>query len=390
MTDTAVRRPVARPERRPAAPAASRLLPTAGAAALRLAATGLAVVLVACWAVWQAEDRSGTDLADVARSAGQLWLVAHGAPVGGLGLTPLGLVLLPLLLARGAGRRVAGAVEARPLAVAGAVALPVAVVAALVAVAASTSALAADPLLAALGAGTVVGLGALLGAGGADALRSRVPQTARPALRGAAAAVAALLSAGALLAGAALALDLGTARELAHAPEAGAVGGMGLALLGAALVPNAAVWGATWLAGPGFAVGTGTAVTPWTTELGPVPGLPLAAALPGGPPPGWAVLALAVPVLCGALGGLVLSRAQPPAAWGDVVRGAAAVGVLAGAAVGVLAALAGGPLGTGHLSAVGPAPVPAALAVALEVAAGAGALLAVRRRRTATAVADEG
>jgi hypothetical protein len=381
-----VRRSPARASRSPGTAAGGpALLRSAAGAAAGAAARGLLPLLVLCWAVWQAEDRTGTDLADVARSAGQLWLVAHGAwlslPVGALGLTPLGLVLLPLLLARSAGRRVAAAVDAPPLRVAAAVGAPYALLAALLAAACSTADLAASPPGAALLAGLLAGTGAWAGAGGAASLGARVPRGTVPVLRGAAAAVAALLAAGALLTALALVLDAGAARDLAAAPQAGAVGGLGLALLGAVLAPNAVVWGAAWLAGPGFAVGTGTAVTPSTTDLGPLPGLPLAAALPSGPPPSWAVLALAVPVLCGAVGALVLHRCRPVGGGRAAAGAALAVGTLSGLALGLLAAASGGPLGGEHLAAVGPSAWRVGPVVALETATGAALGLALLRRR---------
>src|SRR3546814_11092751 len=64
------------------------------------------------------------------------------------------------------------------------------------------------------------------------------------------------------------------------------------------LVPNAMVFSASFLLGPGFTVGTGTLVSPATVAIGPVPMFPMLAALPeNGPTPGWMPALLVVPVL---------------------------------------------------------------------------------------------
>ena len=375
MTSTITRPPVrsARPDRDPAPHGLAAAARGGGTAVLQ----GLLLAGVVTWLLWLAEDRSSSGLPGVAASAGQLWLAALGAdlatPTGELGLTPLGLLLVPLLLARRAGRAAAGAPVGLVVLVVAAVHAFAAVAVALVS---ETPALQPDAASALLGALAVGGAGAWAGAGGLARTRDRVPPAALPVARAGAAATGLLLAASALLAGLALALDGGTAVELAEATEPGAVGGLGLALLGAVLVPNAVVWAASWLAGPGFAVGAGTAVTPSTTELGAVPGLPLAAALPGGPPPSWAVLALIVPVLVGVVAARWLPRGGPRA----TALSAAGCGSVAGAVVGVLAVLAGGPLGGAHLAVVGPAAVPTVLAVAGEVALGAALGLLLRRR----------
>ena len=141
------------------------------------------------------------------------------------------------------------------------------------------------------------------------------------------------------------------------------------------LVPNLAVWGASWWAGPGFAVGAGTAVGPFGTTLGAVPPLPVLAALPSGAPPTWlAVLALAVPVAAGAVAGLLVARRAG-------ILDAALVGPAAGLAVLVLAWLSGGPAGGSRLTAIGPSPWQVGLAVAVEVGVAAAAAAAVVRHR---------
>ena len=386
MTET-LSRPSARP---PAAAAPDRtLLLEAAVAALGVAVRGLLLLGVPVLLVWWAEDRSGTSAADALRAVGQLWLVAHGAwlelPDGRLGLTPLGLVLLPLVLCRRAGQRLA---EDRPerstLRTGLALAVPYAVVAGLLTVPAESDALRPLPLVAAGSALVLAAAGTAWGvhAGRRPGTPPRLPARVRLCAAGAAGALVALCAAAALVVAVALALDGGAAVELADSTEPGAVGGLGLTAAGAALAPNAVLWVVAWFAGPGFALGTGTTVRPFAVELGPVPALPLLAALPAGPPPTWlGVLCLAVPVLAGAVGGVLIARRRLPASWAGAARDALGCGVLAGAVAGVLLALSGGPLGGGHLATVGPSAWQVAPLLSVEIAAGAGVALALACRR---------
>lgn len=362
--------------------------------ALTVAVLGLLVVSLPVVAVWAGDPRSSATLADCARAVGQVWLVAHGAaielPDGRFDLLPLGLTLLPLALLARAGR--ATSLHRRTTSVRGAaraaasVAVPYAVLCAGVAALSATAGL-RPSVVSAAAAGLLTGL---LGAG-AGALRPdrlwraawlRLGDRARRTLPAAGAAVATLLAGGALLAGGSLLGHFGRATDLAAATAPGAVGGAGLLLLGLAYVPNAVVWAASWLAGPGFALGSGTAVGPFAHELGAVPAVPLLAALPAGSVPGWVgALALAVPLAAGALAGRVLhGRSLAPS------RTRVALDVLttagwSGGAAAVLAVLAGGAAGGARLAQVGPSAVSVGLAVAVHVAVGALVAVVLLRRR---------
>jgi hypothetical protein len=392
MTDTLTPPSVARSPSTQPSPVGAHLASGAVAAA-GAAVRGLLLLAVPVVLVWWAEDRTGSSsLVDAARATGQLWLVAHGAwldlPVGRLGLTPLGLTLLPLLLCRRAGRVVGGSRPGRPVLVTGvAVGVPYGLLAAALAAATAGDTLRPMPLVAG-GVGLVLaGASAAVGAWQAERGPARAAR-ARPrlhaALLGCVAGLAVLAAAGALLVAGALALDAGTAGVLAESTEPGAVGGLGLALLGVAFAPNAVVWAVSWFAGPGFAVGVGTSVSPLGVELGPVPTLPLLAALPGGGPPSWAVLALAVPVLAGAVAAGVVQRRGGAVPGRQAALDVALSVVLAGALLAVLAAVSGGPLGGEHLSSVGPSAWRVGSLAAVEMALGAGLALLVLRRRSAS------
>jgi hypothetical protein len=266
------------------------------------------------------------------------------------------------------------------------VAVPYAVLTSAVASASATRDVTPAPvqsLLAGLAVGGAgAGIGVLRGAGLWPVLRAQVPGVVRRLLLAASGAVAVLVAGGALLAGLSLAAHVGPARELTGASSPGVVGGIALLLIGISLVPNAVIWGAAWLAGPGFAVGVGTAVGPFGHELGAVPALPLLAALPGSAVPGrWGVVALLVPVAAGVVAGALVCRRLGAAGRLRTVTEAAAAGPCTGLALAALAWLSGGPVGGGRLSAVGPSPWELGLAVSVEVAAFAVISAVVLRRR---------
>jgi hypothetical protein len=354
---------------------------------------GLVATAVPVLLVWAADGRSGSGAGAAMKAAGQVWLIAHGAgvhvPGGTVGLTPLGLLALPIaLLLRAAGHgarecRVTSLREAGLLALA--VAVPYGVLAAVVAALAATRdvhPVAWQALLAGTAVGAVGGYaGALRGARLWPAVLPALPATAARLVPATVAALAVVLAGGSVLAAGSLLAHLGRAGDLAAATAPGKVGGVVLLVLGVACVPNAAVWGASWLAGPGFHVGVGTAVGPYGTTLGPVPSFPLLAALPG-PVPSWlGVVAMCVPVAGGALAGVLVVRRLTAPSWLEACREAALVGPCAGAAAGLLGWLSGGPIGGARLTDVGPSPWQLGLAVATEVAVGAAAAAAVVVRR---------
>lgn len=398
MTETLNRPagPSPRPPRRTTVDTPARSPVAAGsAAAVWAVAAGLLCLCLPVLLVWAAEDRSGSGAADAVRTGARLWLVAHGVtleiPGGRFALTPLGLTLLPLaLLARlaGSGARACtlpGLHVGRTLVLA--TALPYSVLVALVAALTTGAQVHVSPVQA-LVCGAALGVvGATVGVLRQERLWRAawhaLPERAQRLGAAGLAAVLLLLGAGALLAGLSLAAHLGTAAELARAGSPGPVGGTALLLACLSLVPNAAVWGASWLAGPGFAVGVGTAVGPFGHELGPVPAVPLLAALPGSGVSGWVgALVLVVPLAAGVLAGVLVHRRLDEQASARRTAGeAAAVGPVCGAALGLLAWLSSGATGGERLVEVGPAPWTVGLSVTAAVAVGAVAAALLRRRR---------
>jgi hypothetical protein len=309
---------------------------------------------------------------------------------------PLGLVAAPLVACWSAARRLArsldaraerieaGATRAAPAALAWQVLLVF--VAAYCLLACVVSFVVSMPGLRPVSGQALVGAAvvALTGGGlGAATYRSRgvrpalagvlgrLPAFARPWLRPAFGALAVWAGAGAALTAALLLLHLHDVTGLYRALDPGLPGGVVLTLGQLALLPNVIVWAGAALAGPGVTLGTGASVTVGYSALGPLPAIPLLAALPGpGPLPDVAVALLAVPLVAGVVAGSLILR-------GPVEGLLARCGVAGGAAmvcggvVGLLAWLSGGPAGPGRLADVGPQPLLTAAAVAAEVAVGA-------------------
>ncbi|MFJ3796772.1 DUF6350 family protein [Streptomyces sp. NPDC090088] len=158
-------------------------------------------------------------------------------------------------------------------------------------------------------------------------------------------------------------------------------------LLCVSLVPNAAVWSASYAVGPGFALGAGHVVSPLASDPAPLlPPFPLLAAVPA-PGPGTPVTWLAglVPVAAGVtvawfVVGRAVGRGWPAGRTAGVVTLAALLCALLLAA---LAELAGGPLGVSALHRFGPVWWQAgAAAAAWLLGVGVPAALALRAWRT--------
>src|SRR5579875_1662426 len=146
-------------------------------------------------------------------------------------------------------------------------------------------------------------------------LAARVAPRPRSVILGMVAALAVLTACGALLAGASLAVHLTAYRKAVAALSPGAGGSALLLLAGLSYLPNSVIWAIAYMLGPGFSFGTGTAVSPSGSALGPVPAFPALAALPTGTGPAFPAwlgfFVLAVPYLAGALAGLMTVRIAP-------------------------------------------------------------------------------
>jgi hypothetical protein len=381
--------PAAAPDRAPMQNSGDRLRLLTGAAVLSVLLSYLAMALVAALAGLTAG--AGPAIRALLVAAIPLWLAAHqvplvvaGAPLGVLPLVPTAAVLvLAAVLATRATRRLGGRLREDASAVVATLAGAHASVAVL-ATALPQSPVQAAPWAALLGGGVVAAAGAGLGAlrcTGLPAWWLAAPGWARGGIAAARVGAAALATGGALMLLAALLVAVGevSARFQSAAPGPGA--GLGIALLSLCYLPNALIASVSWLAGPGLSIGA-AAASPLFTAPGPLPPVPLMAAMPALTPPGWTVVVFLLPVLAGVLVGRQCRQADP-----EPVRRLCAVAVAAvtiAVGFGLLAAIVSGRLAAGPFD---PVDLPAlALAGSLlgwiAVPAVAVALLPERSRRS--------
>ncbi|PZF92865.1 cell division protein PerM [Micromonospora deserti] len=372
----------------------------AGVAAGWAAVTSWLPVVVVLWLFQASEDAASLIGALRAGLAG--WLLGHGVPLetgaGPLGLAPLALTALAVWRLTRAGVHTSRAMGARgsrsprrALVAAGAVGGAYALLGVLAAVLVGAGGPEVSPVRAGVTFALVGTLAALIGAarttGVSGLLAERAPAALRDGVRTGLVAGLVLLGAGAGAAGLAVATGGGDAADMIGAYRTGVAGQAGITLVSLAYAPNATVWSSSYLLGPGFAVGTDTAVRTSEVSVGALPAVPLLAGLPRGPVDGLGAGLLAVPVLAGMAAGWLLARrlvrlaadGREPMRWAPLLGPAALAGPVAGLLLGVAAAASAGPLGGGRLAEVGP--------VAWQVAAvataviGAGALLGAAATR---------
>ena len=324
------------------------------AAALTTLSLGLlAMVLVA--AVAGLTAGAGPAFGPLLAAAVPLWLAAHqvpltvdGAPLGVLPLLPTaGMLWLVAAVAARATRRL-GARCREDCSVVVATLAGTNASAAVLATALPAGPVQATPWAALLGAGLVTAAGAALGGlrvSGLPDWWSRSPVWLRTGLAAARTGAAALAGGGALLLVAALLVDVDGVNSRLVAAGSGFGALLGITLFSLCYLPNALVVSVGWAVGPGVSIGVATA-SPLFARTGPLPGLPLLAAMPSIRPPSWTVIVFLLPLLAGVLAGLRCRRlANVPANRGRAVVVAAAlvaVGVAALAAI-VSGRLAGGP-----------------------------------------------
>lgn len=362
--------------------------------------TVVAIAVVAlCWLpVAGTSGHAGSVL-----RAGVLALLAalHGGiTVDGIAtaFVPLGMTFALAVVARRAGFGLADAAEGMAETdtgrLLGAAAVQIGAFAAVCGVAAGFSALGTSSVLvlpavlAAVALFGVAGTSAFVaGSALADHPAARMCARLRPAARAASAGLLVYAAAGALLVIASLLVHHDRVQVLSLQAGGGWQGAPVL-LLGVLAAPNAVLAAASYLAGPGFALGAGTHVSMLSTAHGTLPAFPLLGAVPSGHGAAWPVWASAaltvvlagVAVTCvGNVDGTASAR---------FTQLAAAAG-LAGLAALTLSWLAGGAIGSGRLRTIGASPWQAGLAVAGEigvtgsVSLGVGMLIRAVRRRGA-------
>lgn len=382
------------------------------------AAVGLVVLLAPLTLLWTLAFGATADWGALWPAAGTLWQFGHGVPleiaipdevlsaVGispdaahfTLSLTPLAFLLFTLLFAARSGTRAARSGTWLLGVIAGSATF--ALIATGVALTAHIAAAKASFALAILLPSAVYLIGALCGAvryawregdGGVidrlhDVTDSWGDWGVLPTeiVRGTAVVIVSLTGIAGLAVAAMVMLRGGEVVALFEAARVDATGVTILTLGHLAYLPTLLVWAVAWLAGPGVAVGIGTAVSPAGTQLGVVPGIPMLGLLPENSSI-WMLIVVLLPVGAGAFAGwIVRSRLV----WENVARPLAprlaiAVGVALGSAgvVALAVVLASGSIGPGRLAETGPHVGWTSLAIGVEVLVGAAILLLAPRHR---------
>ncbi|WP_413250292.1 DUF6350 family protein [Sinomonas flava] len=380
------------------------------------------LALVPIVAVWLTGGLGAWGPEPVARLGGQAWLLVHGVPLslsvaapaagadvpaeaGTLSLIPLGLTVVPILLAWRSGRRLARASYADNLwqALAGAGA-------AYAAFGFATGFLCRTPQV---GVGLIAatltplapfGLGLVIGARreagswarliGVDAVDwiARTGQYSRWAgsyvwavLRAGLVALLGSLALSGLLLAASLVAHWAQIVTVYEAVGADPVGGAALTVAQLGYAPHLLVWTLGWASGAGVTLGAGSTAGALATAVGPLPPVPALAALPSGE----LLLgpaALVVPVLAGVLAGWWFVREgedhfdewlsiKVRARWFTAPVSALFLGALVGASAGALAGglawLTGGSAGMGRFTQLGVDPLWMLVWVGAESAVGA-------------------
>ena len=180
--------------------------------------------------------------------------------------------------------------------------------------------------------------------------------------------------------------SFGTMIVLYESLQPGVWGIITLSIAQLALLPTAIIWGAMWMVGPGFALGTGALVSPLGTTVQAVPALPLLGIIPSTPPMG-AIMIVAVPLAVSFIAGVaattMLLGNNPGDLWrnvGDtefhhqplvqILAASTVAGALGSFAGFVLASMTSGSAGPGRFQNVGADPAQIALWWGLEIFVG--------------------
>jgi hypothetical protein len=324
-------------------------------AALGPLITGYAAVAALLALVTAIASRAQFTTVGVLTSAGPGWLAAHQVPIRieghELGVLPLLPTIAALVLvartASGAAQRLELDTPREAAQVVGTIACCHAVFGVVVALVSAGGPVTADPLAAfyypALLAGIATILGVARHCGLLELALERADEVALRGVRVGLLAVAALLAAGAATLALGLVTSVPTIRELFARNASGFGSGLGMLLLSVGYLPNGIVAGTSFVAGSGFSMGS-MSVAPLDFTPGPVPGLPLLAALPESAAAWWPALC-AVPIGIGVVvGRLLRDVSDEPMARLRAV--AVATGVVALTSV-ILSGSAGGALGGG-------------------------------------------
>jgi hypothetical protein len=225
---------------------------------------------------------------------------------------------------------------------------------------------------------------------GGRVLEGALPETVlavmRTGVKTAGASVLGLVALSSLAIAGLVVWSFGTMIVLYESLQPGVWGIITLSIAQLALLPTAIIWGAMWMVGPGFALGTGALVSPLGTTVQAVPALPLLGIIPSTPPMG-AIMIVAVPLAVSFIAGVAATRMllgnNPGSLWrnvGDtefhhqplvqILSASAVAGALGSFGGFLLASMTSGSAGPGRFQNVGADPAQIALWWGLEIFVG--------------------
>jgi hypothetical protein len=382
--------------------------------ALLVGALGLGILLVPLTILWLTQFELAVDYGAFWRVAANFWLLGNGVDLlvtidptlalqlalegagvpFDIGIAPLGVAALTVLLGWRSGRRLADSEHRAIGATVGVV--TVAAMGWLVAAGAGSDSARPSLLQAAVFPALVYAVGMATSlfarsdvalatdpAGQAAdiltrSLREAIARVPRPVItvmslsaRGGALVAAAVMAVAGVVVFVLIVGHYGQIISLYESLQSGLVGGIALTVGQLSIVPNLVIWAASWLLGPGFAIGSGSVVAPIGTQVGLLPALPVLGALPQDAPAiGYAVVV--VPVVIGFVVGVLLkprlTANETSASAGVLVLSGLGVGVVGASVLALLALWSGGAAGPGRLVDMGPDPAAVWIWSALELA----------------------
>ena len=361
-------------------------------------AVGFVGIFVLNLLVWLVEQTHGSSFKTVTQTSARIWLNAHGVPlhfaagkVAGLqvpeyvfDLIPLGFAVVIGWSMFRAGRRLSGETYLGS-AWTGAIVVYLAIATALTSASYAKSIYVLDwqgvfiptaLFTALLIIGSVVGepLGFTDQSGSqlrdrvrdffirtADRLPWAIKPLVAPALRAGTGVVLAMSAVSAVLVSMMLLLNWVEVIRLYQSLQLSLFGTITVSFGQLALMPNVIALTNSWLTGVGFAVGDGSMVSPLGTELGPLPAIPMLAALPVGSN-SFGIVFILVPLLC-AFGATLLIKSHTAdlrfsyaSATSAAIALGVAIGFVAAVEMWILADFSGGSIGPGRMSVVGANP----------------------------------
>jgi hypothetical protein len=344
-----------------------RVLAVSFAQVLRTVAILLLPLAFISLIAWATAGSATGNTSDPMRAAIWLWLGAHhipfflnGTATGYLSYLPIGAMLLPFFALRtGFGRALSklhgdfhNIASVRSI-----FASQYAIVVTLFALASRSPSVSSQWYLAPVFAFVIAYLASLTAGS-----RLRMSQAVSYFTR----VLAILLGASFIFLAIAIFLNLSTFKNISIVLQPGFFGAILLFALNLFYLPNLAVSVLAYFTGTGFAVGTGTLVSPLTHRLGEIPALPILAVLPTSSSK-WALIAVALVIALGALmaGWALSSSAQA------LIQALALLAI----SISVISYLASGSLMTDAMSAVGVSIWKMALSLTVELGIGVAAMV---------------